>query len=323
VPSSEGLRAEHLATSWGDVPVLRDVSVAIAPGEFVTLLGPNGSGKTTLLRAIAGLEPLRAGRVWLGGRDLGPVPVHRRGIGMLLQEPTMLPRRTVRENVAFGPEIQGLPPGSVAEQVDESLDLLRLNDLADRPADALSGGERQRVALARTLAARPSALLLDEPFAAVDPELRSDLRAEFRRVLRGRPIPILHVTHDREEGMFLGDRVLVLMEGRLVQSGTPAQVFDAPATAAVARFLGYNIWEAPDGPRAVHPTDVTVGPWGASRPRGEIVATGPVGREFLAFVADDEGHRWEIRGASSLPAVGSTVGLRIGRSHPLGPPAKE
>ena len=191
----EGLVVSGLSVRWEGRSVLRDVSFSVGDGEFVTLMGPNGSGKTTLLRALVGLEPVDAGEVRLRGRSLEGVPTHRRGIGLLFQEPTLLPGRTVRENVAFGPEIQGRPLAEVDARVDEMLRLLRLESLADRPSHALSGGERQRVALARTLAARPALVLLDEPFASVDPELRADLRAEFRSILRALEMSVIHVTH--------------------------------------------------------------------------------------------------------------------------------
>ena len=224
----EGLLVSGLAASWDRRPVLSEIGFGVAKGEFVTLMGPNGSGKTTLLRALVGLEPIDSGDIQLNGRRLNGVPTHRRGIGLLFQEPTLLPRRTVRENVAFGPEVQGLRANEVDARVDEMLALLHLGPLAERPSHALSGGERQRVALARTLAARPSLVLLDEPFASVDPEIRADLRAEFRAVLRSQGISVIHVTHDRDEGLFLGDRVLLLVEGRLVQGGPPEEVFHHP-----------------------------------------------------------------------------------------------
>jgi ABC-type Fe3+/spermidine/putrescine transport system ATPase subunit len=310
----DGLEVTRLAASWEHRPVLTDVTFDVAPGEFVTLMGPNGSGKTTLLRTLVGLEPMDAGEVRLGGRRLNGVPTHRRGIGLLFQEPTLLPRRTVRENVAFGPEIQRLAPRDIDERVDEMLELLHLGPLADRPSHALSGGERQRVALARTLAARPSLVLLDEPFASVDPEIRAELRAEFRAVLRARRISVIHVTHDRDEGLFLGDRVLILSEGRLAQSGPPEGVFRQPRTRAVARFLGYNVHEGADGARAVHPADVILEPPGGSLP-GQVLAAGSVGRGWVAYVDLAIGARWECRGSEdgTRPKAGDRVSVRWAR----------
>jgi ABC-type Fe3+/spermidine/putrescine transport system ATPase subunit len=310
----EGLSVSGLSASWDGRPVLSDVAFTVADGEFVTLMGPNGSGKTTLLRSLVGLEPIDSGEIRLHGRRLNDLATHRRGIGLLFQEPTLLPRRTVRENVAFGPEVQGLGATEVDQRVDEMLALLHLEPLAERSSYALSGGERQRVALARTLAARPALVLLDEPFASVDPELRAELRAEFRAVLRGRGISVIHVTHDRDEGLFLGDRVLLLAEGRLVQAGPPDDVFQHPRTRAVARFLGYNVTAGPGGARAVHPADVVIGPPGAGRP-GRVLGSGSVGRGWVAYVDLADGERWECRGAQELPrpSAGDTVGVRWDR----------
>jgi len=320
VPSSDGLVVRDVGVSWAGRPVLRDVSLAIAPGEFVTLMGPNGSGKSTLLRAIAGFEPLDRGSVELAGRDLADVPVHRRGIGFLFQEPSLLPRRTVWENVAFGPEVQGRPEPEIAGRVHAALGLLRLEGLRDRRSEALSGGERQRVALARTLAARPTLVLLDEPFASVDPELRTELRAEFRDVLRSQGISVLHVTHDREEGLFLGDRVLLLHAGRIVQSGPPDDVFRRPRTSEVARFLGYNVFPEGHGHVAVHPNDLLVGAPASDTRSATVLASGPVGGAWVAYLDATDGERCEARSTSGpLPAAGAVVGVRWARSIPLEP----
>jgi ABC-type Fe3+/spermidine/putrescine transport system ATPase subunit len=311
VSLSDGLRVRGLSTRWADRPVLRDVSFSVRPGEFVTLMGPNGSGKTTLLRAIAGLEPLVAGEISVDGRPIHTVPTHRRRVGLLFQEPTMLPRRTVRENIAYGPELQRRPVVEVQRSVDELLEQLHLTELADRPADELSGGERQRVALARTLAAEPAVVLLDEPFASVDAELRAELRAEFRRILRARGAPVLHVTHDREEGLFLGDRVLLLSGGRIVQSGPPQEVAAAPATPDVAQFLGFNLLPTDAGALAVRPESLRVGVPSAGSVRATVVAAGRVGESSIVYLRGDGGERWESRwtGGESLPREGERVGL--------------
>ena len=317
---SRGLEIRGLRISWANRPVLSDISAEVGPGEFVTLLGPNGSGKSTLLRAIAGFEPISAGSVSLDGGYLEAIPVHRRGIGLLFQDPVLIPRRTVWENVAFGPQVQGSGEREVRDRVERSLRLLRLEPLANRPAEALSGGERQRVALARTIAARPRLVLLDEPFASVDPELRSELRAEFRRALALEGIAALHVTHDREEAFFLGDRVLVLLEGRIVQAGRPTEVFQAPATRAIARFLGYNIARAAGGWVAFLPSDAEVFVAEGADRRATVLASGTGGSGSITFVESDSGDRWEIRSASSeRPEPGSVVGVRWTRTVSVAP----
>ena len=284
----------------------------------MTLMGPNGSGKTTLLRSLVGLEAVDAGEVWLGGLRINEVPTHRRGIGLLFQEPTLLPGRTVRENIAFGPEIQGRNDREVRALVDEMLELLHLQHLGDRPGDALSGGERQRVALARTLAARPRLVLLDEPFASVDPELRAGLRSEFRAVLRSTRSTVIHVTHDRDEGLFLGDRVLLLDEGRLVQSGVPEEVYRHPTTGSVARFLGYNLLRADRGWIAVHPSDVLIGEGPGAR-TAAVEAVGSVGRGWVAYLTLPGGERWECRGddGTERPRAGTSISVRWTHEVPV------
>ncbi len=310
----DDLSVEGLTVSWDGRPVLASIGFHVDESEFVTLMGPNGSGKTTLLRSLVGLERIDAGEIRLGGRRLNGVPTHRRGIGLLFQEPTLLPRRSVWENVAFGPEIQGIPPSEVRDRVTEMLELLHLTELAERPGLELSGGERQRVALARTLAARPALVLLDEPFASVDPELRAGLRSEFRSVLRSRDITVIHVTHDRDEGLFLGDRVLLLAEGKLVQSGAPDEVFHHPRTRAVARFLGYNVRRVGEGGVAVHPSDVVLAPAGPS-PRGRVVASGSVGRGWVAYLDLEDGDRWEVRGDEGRPRPNPGDAVSLGWDH--------
>ncbi len=318
--SSEGLVVRGLSTRWGDRPVLQDVSFQIRPGEFVTLMGPNGSGKTTLLRAIAGLEPITGGEILVDGVPIHPLPTHRRRVGLLFQEPTMLPGRTVRENASYGAEIQRRPPESVDRTVEELLRRLHLVELADRPADALSGGERQRVALARTLAAEPAVVLLDEPFASVDAELRAELRAEFRRALARHRSPVLHVTHDREEGLFLGDRVMLLSEGRLAQIGPPAEVADRPATRDVARFLGYNLVGFGGRTLAVRPEALQTVTPAPDALRAQVVASGRVAGVSIIYLRGDQGERWESRrpGTEELPRPGDIVGLRWEAAVPLG-----
>jgi ABC-type Fe3+/spermidine/putrescine transport system ATPase subunit len=313
------LEVDGLEAAWGEDPVLRGVSFAIAPGELVTLLGPNGSGKTTLLRCIAGLEAPTSGTIRLQGRPLGDTPTHRRRIGLVSQENSLFPHRTVRENIAYGPLVQGTGPAEAARRLEELLDLLTLRRLADRRPGQLSGGEQQRVALARALAVEPSVILLDEPFASVDPEFRSELRAEFHSVLHRRGIAAIHVTHDREEGLFLADRTLVLLDGRLVQSGPPLEVFRHPSSAPVARFLGYNLLPEGDRVLAIDPHDLKLleGPGVAASAR--VVAVGTTGREWSVHLVTEDGVAVEARLlAESAPAqVGARVGLRWRRALPL------
>ena len=237
---SEELRVLGLTRTYvrGGAPALDLVDLDVEAGSCVALLGPSGSGKSTLLRAVAGLEPIDAGRVELGGADLAGVPAERRGMSMVFQRPMLFPHLTVLDNVAFPRRARGVPRRQAADDARRFLDLVSLGDLATRDVRALSGGQEQRVALARALAARPRVLLLDEPFAALDPALRAEMHellVELRAVLE---LTVLLVTHDHEEASSLADSVAVLLDGRLVQHDATDRIYSRPAGVAVHRLLG-------------------------------------------------------------------------------------
>lgn len=219
-------------------PVLRKIDLDVAAGEIVSLLGPSGCGKTTLLRVIAGLHPIQAGRIDFGDRTVSSAtasvaPEHRR-VGMVFQDGALFPHLTVAANVAFG--ISREP--NVDRRVAEVLDLVGLTDLAHRRPATLSGGEQQRVALARALAPRPSVLLLDEPFSALDTGLRLQLRRQVRRILLDVGITVITVTHDQDEAFSFGDRVAVMRDGVIAQVGRPDELYERPRDCWVARFVG-------------------------------------------------------------------------------------
>ena len=214
---------------------LEDVSLDVPPGAHAVVLGPTGAGKTTLLEAVAGHLPLLRGRVELGGVDATRLPPERRGVGFVYQAYHLFPHLSVRANIAYGLPADG--DGRRAARVAELALALGITPLLERGVAGLSGGEQQRVALARALAPSPRVLLLDEPFAAVDPATRGALRRELRALHERERFTILHVTHDFAEARRLADTALVLMEGRVVQQGTPAEVLARPATAAVAAFV--------------------------------------------------------------------------------------
>jgi len=234
--AAAGLALQGVAASPGGVAVLRDVDLVVPVGTTTTVIGPSGAGKTTLLRVVAGLTPAAAGRVLVDGRDLTDVPAHRRGVGVVFQEPRLFPDRTVADNVAFGLEMVRVPRPERRRRAVELLDRVGLGGTADLPVHGLSGGEQQRVNLARALAVHPPVLLLDEPLAAVDPDRREDLRALLAEVTAG--VTTLYVTHDRAEAAELGDAVAVVVEGRLVQHTPPEELFQRPASGAVARLVG-------------------------------------------------------------------------------------
>ncbi len=223
---------------------LRGIDLSIASGEYFVILGPTGGGKTVLLETIAGLHRPRAGRILLDGEDITAAPPERRGMGFVYQDYALFPHLSVRENIAFGLRLRGLSRPAVAERLAEVGDLLAIGHLFHRPPSSLSGGEQQRVALARALVVEPRLLLLDEPLSALDPETRERLQRELGRLRRELGLTVVHVTHDFEEAVALGDRLAVMHAGRVVQVGPPEEVFRRPATEFVARFVGVrNIFE--------------------------------------------------------------------------------
>ncbi|MDH6624150.1 thiamine transport system ATP-binding protein [Streptomyces sp. LBL] len=234
------LSLEDATVRFGGRAVLDRVGLDVAEEEIVCVLGPSGSGKSTLLRAVAGLQPLDGGRVLLGGRDQAGVPAHKRGVGLMFQDHQLFPQRDVGQNVAFGLRMHGASKGEQGDRVRELLDLVGLPGAGRRAVASLSGGEQQRVALARALAPRPRLLMLDEPLGQLDRSLRERLVVELREVFGRLGTTVLAVTHDQGEAFALADRVVVMRDGRIAQSGTPLEVWQRPADEFVARFLGFE-----------------------------------------------------------------------------------
>ncbi|MEU6464770.1 ABC transporter ATP-binding protein [Streptomyces sp. NPDC046976] len=234
------LSLQGATVRFGGRAVLDAVDLEVAEHEVVCVLGPSGSGKSTLLRAVAGLQPLDAGRVSLAGRDQGGVPAHQRGVGLMFQDHQLFPQRDVGANVAFGLRMHGVAKGERDARVGELLELVGLPGAARRAVAALSGGEQQRVALARALAPRPRLLMLDEPLGQLDRSLRERLVVELRELFGRLGTTVLAVTHDQGEAFALADRVVVMRDGRIAQSGAPLDVWRRPADAFVARFLGFE-----------------------------------------------------------------------------------
>ncbi|MGW7822932.1 ABC transporter ATP-binding protein [Streptomyces puniciscabiei] len=234
------LSLDAVTVRLGGRAVLDAVDLDVAEHEVVCVLGPSGSGKSTLLRAVAGLQPLSGGRVLLDGRDQSGVPAHRRGVGLMFQDHQLFPQRDVGANVAFGLRMHGVARGERDAGVGQLLDLVGLPGAGQRAVASLSGGEQQRVALARALAPRPRLLMLDEPLGQLDRSLRERLVVELRELFGRLGTTVLAVTHDQGEAFALADRVVVMRDGRIAQSGTPLQVWQRPADAFVARFLGFD-----------------------------------------------------------------------------------
>jgi sulfate transport system ATP-binding protein len=232
------IEVRNVTKRFGTFTALDDVSLEIASGTLTAVLGPSGSGKSTLLRIVAGLERPDSGEVRLAGQDATDLAPQRRDVGFVFQHYAAFKHMTVRDNVAFALTIRKRPKQEIRERVDELLELVQLQGFADRYPSRLSGGQRQRMALARALAAKPEVLLLDEPFGALDARVRAELRDWLRRLHDEVHVTTVFVTHDQEEAMEVADRVAVLNRGRLEQIGAPADLYDAPASEFVLRFLG-------------------------------------------------------------------------------------
>lgn len=233
-----GIVIENVSKRFGDFQAVDQVDLEIKTGSLVALLGPSGSGKSTLLRLIAGLEVPDSGRIFLTGRDATYESVQERNIGFVFQHYALFKHMTVRKNIAFGMDIRKIPKARIKRKVDELLELVQLSGLGDRYPSQLSGGQRQRVALARALAVEPKVLLLDEPFGALDAKVRKDLRAWLRRLHDEVHVTTVFVTHDQEEAMEVSDEIVVMNKGKVEQIGTPAEIYDNPATPFVMSFIG-------------------------------------------------------------------------------------
>jgi thiamine transport system ATP-binding protein len=235
----DGLEIAGLTVRYDALVAVDDVSLALPRGEVLAVLGASGCGKSTLLRAVAGLEAPTAGRIAFDGEDLAGTPTHRRGFALMFQDGQLFNHQSVAANVGYPLRIRRRPRARIAARVDELLELVGLEGYGDRGPATLSGGERQRVALARALAVEPRLLLLDEPLSALDAALRERLAADLREILTRSGTTALLVTHDHEEAFAVADRMALMRGGRLVQQGTPAEVWAAPADADAAGFLGY------------------------------------------------------------------------------------
>lgn len=232
------LSIRSVAKQFGTVQVLRDVSMEIAAGEFLTVLGESGSGKTTLLRLLAGFERPDGGEIWMDGERLDALPPNKRGVNTVFQHYALFPHLSVFENVAYGLRARKTPKEEIAARVEKALAQVKMSDFAARRPMQLSGGQQQRVALARALVNRPKLLLLDEPLSALDARLRREMQVELKSLQREVGIAFLFVTHDQEEAIALSDRIALLRAGELEQVDTPRGIYNRPRTAYAANFIG-------------------------------------------------------------------------------------
>ena len=239
------LEVQHLVKRFGATPVVDDFNLDIREGEFLSFLGGSGCGKTTTLRMIAGFETPTSGSIRIAGTEIAPVPPNRRGVGMVFQNYALFPNMTVRGNIGFGLKVTGWKSADIERRVDELLALIHMEEFGGRYPHQMSGGQQQRVALARALAPRPRILLLDEPLSALDAKIRARLREEIRAIQKRLGITTVYVTHDQEEALSLSDRIVVMRAGKIEQVGTPFEIYNRPASAFVASFIGtLNVLEA-------------------------------------------------------------------------------
>ena len=299
------IRLEGVSKRYGPVAAADNVDLAMAQGEFVTILGPSGSGKTTLLSLIAGLNRPTSGRIFIGGRDVTDAPAQQRNIGLVFQSYALFPHMTVLENVLFPLGVRKINGAAARNRALEALKLVRLEGLQERRPSQLSGGQQQRVALARAVVFKPDILLLDEPLGALDRKLREELQVELKQLQRTLCVTTILVTHDQEEALSLSDRIMVLDKGRTQQVAPPSEAYLKPANRFVAEFLGIANFVALDGgrtgvvrPERIRLTEAS----GAGRPARvvEAVYLGQMVRYHLALENGGAG----APVVASLPFVG-------------------
>jgi ABC-type Fe3+/spermidine/putrescine transport system ATPase subunit len=239
-PSSSLLNIRNVAKQFGQHAVLRNISLDVESGEFLTILGESGSGKTTLLRIIAGFEQASSGEVWMDSERLDALPPYKRPVNTVFQSYALFPHLTVEENVAYGPRVARIPAAEIHARVDEALSKVRMQAFAKYKPSKISGGQQQRVALARALVNRPQLLLLDEPLSALDANLRRQMQMELKSLQREVGITFIFVTHDQEEAMVMSDRIALLRAGELEQVAPPDEIYSRPATSYSAQFIGHT-----------------------------------------------------------------------------------
>ena len=328
---SAGIRLEAISKTYpnGQVAV-RPLDLAAAPGEFLVLVGPSGCGKSTLLRLIAGLETPSSGHIAIGDRDVTTWPPQRRDVAMVFQSYALYPHLTVRENLGYALKVRGVGRRAAADRVERVADALGIGALLERRPAQLSGGERQRVALGRAMVREPKAFLFDEPLSNLDPALRAQARAELRQLHRRLGATIVHVTHDQEEAMTLGDRIAVMRDGRIEQMAAPLELYERPADIFVAGFIGapaMNLLpaerlgiDAPAGTIAgIRPHDLRLDSSGGLEAHVELVE--PRGHDYLIHLRLAAPDTPRLLAAASSAPADPRVSLQFSRErlHLFGP----
>jgi spermidine/putrescine transport system ATP-binding protein len=298
------VKLESLTKRFDQSVAVDDISLEIQAGEFFSLLGPSGCGKTTTLRMVAGFEPPTNGTILLDGANVAKLPPHRRNVNTVFQSYALFPFLTVAENVGFGMKYKSVPKAELKTRVVEALELVQLSGYENRRTNQLSGGQQQRVALARALVLRPSVLLLDEPLGALDAKLRRTLQVELGALQKQVGITFLYVTHDQEEALTMSDRLAVMNHGRIAQLGTPGTVYNEPADAYVADFLGVsNLMDAhvePGGDKR-GPCRLRLGDFMLQAEAGQLDATGAV--KVAIRPERVHLHAYETQGANRVPGM--------------------
>jgi len=308
---ANGIEVVGVSKNFGDFQALDDVDLSVPDGSMTALLGPSGSGKSTLLRNIAGLETPSTGKIFIAGEDQTNKPVRSRNVGFVFQHYAAFKHMTVFDNIAFGPKVRKWPKDKIRERVFELLDLVQLSGLAKRYPSQLSGGQRQRMALARALAVEPTVLLLDEPFGALDAKVRKDLRTWLRRLHDEVHVTTIFVTHDQEEAMDIAEQIVVMNEGRIEQTGSATELYDAPVNDFVMGFVGEvnSI-----GGKLVRPHDTEILPSAAPGTVeveiDRIVRLGFSGRIEMLTV-DDRREVWAQLTRSELETLDLSQGSRV------------
>jgi putative spermidine/putrescine transport system ATP-binding protein len=296
------IRLTGLRKSYGQLAAVDGVDLDIAESEFFTMLGPSGSGKTTLLRLIAGFERPDAGSVELAGRDVTRVPPYARNVNTVFQDYALFPHMTVLENVAYGLRVRRVPGAQRRARAEAALEMVRLPGLGGRKPVQLSGGQRQRVALARAIVNEPAVLLLDEPLGALDLKLRQEMQLELKRIQREVRITFIYVTHDQEEALTMSDRLAVFNQGRIEQLGTPAEVYERPASEFVAGFVGVSNLLERDGRRfTIRPEKIRLLADGEPPPAGSHAEAGQI--EVVTYLGMVTRYVVELAAGGRLTAV--------------------
>ena len=319
---SVAVRLDRVSARYGGSPVLRELSLAVEPGSLTALVGPSGCGKTTVLKVIAGLLAPASGDIWFGEERMTSIAAEKRGIAMVFQKPLLFPHMSVADNVAFGLEMRGWPLARRRGAAEDALSLVQLDGFGNRSPKELSGGQEQRITLARALVTEPRVLLLDEPLSALDESLRAEMRALVRRLQRRLAITTIFVTHDQREACELGDRVAVLLDGRIAQAGAPRVFHTDPVNTPVARFFGWCILDAPAAERgsavAFHPS---VARLCLDQPAAEVRGSFPVVIEHVTDVGTELRLSVRFESGSRLDVVQS-VGERTGPIPSIGTAAR-